>query len=123
LDVVVVDDEADARELLRRILSEHGASVRVVDSMLNCLIEIERQKPDVLLSDISMPDRDGFDLIHHLRTSGYSPNKLPAIALTAYARSEDQQRILRAGFQAHLSKPIDTASLTQLLAAIGRKSD
>jgi signal transduction histidine kinase len=123
LDVLVVDDEADARELLRRMLSEQGAVVRVVPSVKGALAEIDRQSPDVLLSDISMPDEDGYDLITHLRSNGFSQDELPAIALTAYARSEDRQRILQAGFQAHLSKPIDTIALTQLLAAMVKKKD
>lgn len=124
LQVLVVDDEADSRELLQAILEEHGAQVVTVDSARAALSALEEFQPHLLLSDIGMPDQDGYVLIEILRhreqRQGEPP--LPAIALTAYASSEDRQRVLSAGFQAHLAKPIEVEILMQAIANLSLSS-
>lgn len=118
IDILVVDDEPDSRELLKRILTDQKAEVHVAASVDEALAQIDRKRPDIVISDISMPVRDGFDLIMELRTNGYKSQHIPAVALTAYARTEDRDQILRSGFQAHVPKPIDTSELTHLVVQL-----
>jgi CheY-like chemotaxis protein len=119
--VVVVEDEPDARELVERLLSEAGCRVVAVASAAEALNALGRERPDVLVSDIGLPDEDGYSLIRRVRETEHGDTaKLPAIALTAFARSEDRTRALRAGFQAHLAKPIDPA---ELFATVGSFAD
>ncbi len=116
LQVLIVDDEADARELLQIVLEQAGASVTAVGSVSEALNIIEQLQPDILLSDIGMPGEDGYSLIQktkNLKTK--SGKQLPVAAITAYARAEDRVRALQAGFQTHLPKPIDP---TQLIAVV-----
>ncbi len=117
LKVLVVDDESDVRELVQRVLQDCHASVSIAASMAEGLSEIERQVPDLLISDIGMPEHDGFEFIRRLRDlPASSGGTIPAIALTAYARSEDRRRILLAGFQMHASKPVQAAELVAMVA-------
>jgi PAS domain S-box-containing protein len=123
--VLVVDDERDARLLLVAVLEGHGAVVVAVDSAAEALREIQRDAPDVLVSDIGMPNEDGYGLIRRVRmVLKKSPKVLPAAALTAYARMEDRSRAMLAGFQAHLAKPIDPDELLIVVATlVGRTGD
>jgi PAS domain S-box-containing protein len=117
LAVLVVDDEPDVRELLTFILEQAGAIVTTVASVQEALLAIEQIKVDVLISDIGMPDQDGYTLIRHLRAMEAEQTKIPAIALTAYARGEDRRQALEAGFQVHLSKPIEPEALIAAIAS------
>jgi len=123
VSVLVVDDNADGREMLSTVLQEYGAKVKSVATAREALelLQDARFKPDVLISDLAMPDADGYDLIRQLRTS---PNKttrqIPAIAVTAYANPEDRIRAVVAGFQAHLPKPVDPALVAASVAGLVR---
>jgi len=110
--VLIVDDEADAREMLSEILRRANADVVAAASVREAFESIAVQFPDVLVSDIGMPDEDGFSLIRELRElAGDRGGRTPAIALTAYARDEDRIAVLRAGYQLHLSKPVEPHQL------------
>ena len=127
LQILVVDDEADALELLNTILQNNGAEVIAVASVKQALTIIETatdRSPDVLVSDIGMPDEDGYSLIRKLRQlEAQRGGKLPAIALTAYAGSDDRRQALLAGFQMHLTKPVDAAELVAVVGSLtGRTS-
>ena len=118
--VLVVDDEADSAGIVKRILGRHGAEVCTAGSMEEALSEFSRFAPHVVLSDIGMPGHDGYEFIARLRALP-GGRTVPAVALTALARSEDRTRALRAGFQLHLPKPVDCAELVavvQNLAAL-----
>ena len=121
--VLVVDDHEDARELVSMVLSQAGAETILAGSAEAALASFKREKPDVLISDIGMPDEDGFMLISRIRTlSAEEGGDIPAIALTAYATEEDRQRALGAGFENHVSKPIEPAELINAVAQISRKA-
>jgi len=116
--VLVVDDEADARDLISELLRRAGADVATAASAHEALQSLGRQRPDVLVSDIAMPDEDGYALIRCVRQlAPEDGGTLPSVALTAYAREEDRARALAAGFQAHLAKPVEPA---ELVAAVAR---
>ena len=117
LKVLVVDDEPDARQLIRRVLTECGAEVALAASAAEALKLIERFRPDVIVSDIGMPDQDGYDFIRQVRAR-VAAKTLPAVALTAFARSEDRKRALLAGFQTHVAKPVDPAELVAVVASL-----
>ena len=119
--VLIVDDDQDARELVTEVLRSRGAAVRAVGSADECLTEIDRAVPDVLLSDIAMPGHDGLELMRRLRQrSASSGGGVPAIALTAYARDEDRERSIAAGFDVHLSKPVDLDALAATVARLAK---
>ncbi|APR80319.1 two-component hybrid sensor and regulator [Minicystis rosea] len=118
LRVLVVDDDADAREIVGLVLAEAGAAVKTAASAREALAEIERHRPDVLVSDIAMPNEDGYALVRAVRALGDDAAVLPAVALTAHARDEDRQCALAAGFQEHVPKPIEPARLLSVSAAI-----
>jgi PAS domain S-box-containing protein len=112
--ILIVDDEPDARELLTVILTQYGADVLTVASAAEVLANLETFQPDVLVSDIGMPEVDGYTLIQQIRT--LPPEKggqLPAIALTAYAREDDYQRAISNGYQQHITKPLEPERLVQ----------
>ncbi|MDL2355470.1 MAG: ATP-binding protein, partial [Pseudomonadota bacterium] len=111
--VLVVDDEADARELIKRILSDCHASVTTAASAAAALTACLAAPPDVLVSDLGMPDMDGFALLAELRRRGCT---VPALALTAFARSEDRLRALESGFAAHIAKPVEPSELIATVA-------
>ena len=120
--VLVVDDEADTRDLLRRILAEAGATVLTAASAAEGMQVLQREQPpvDILISDIGMPEEDGYAFVRKVRQmpGGIgSSARLPAIALTAFARSEDRTRALVAGFQAHIAKPAESAELIATVAS------
>ena len=124
LRVMIVDDEAETRDLLTIMLAQHGAEVKACASAAEALDAIEQWRPYVLVSDIGMPGEDGYALIRKLRALGPERGgNTPAVALTAYARSEDRLRALAAGFQMHVSKPIETVELIMVIASLaGRAS-
>jgi CheY-like chemotaxis protein/two-component sensor histidine kinase len=114
--VLVVDDDEDTSELVRRILEEHQADVVTVESTSEALQAIERFRPDVLLSDIGMPGQDGYQLIRRLRALAPDEGgRTPAAAVTAFATPEDRSRALSAGYQAHLAKPIEVERLLRVV--------
>ncbi|MBD1881477.1 PAS domain S-box protein [Coleofasciculus sp. FACHB-T130] len=117
--LLVVDDEVDTRELIVFILEECGAQVRAVASAAEALEALAQMKPDLLLSDIGMPEMDGYMLIRQIRArSAEEGGETPAIALTAYAGETDNQQILKAGFQRHLTKPIEPDELAVAIASL-----
>jgi CheY-like chemotaxis protein len=110
--VLIVDDDPDAREVVAAILRHYGASVVVATSVSTALVALRREQVDVLVADLGMPVEDGYDLIRHVRSSEIDKiARLPAAALTAYTTEEDRDRVLAAGFQFHLAKPVDPAVL------------
>jgi len=119
LRVMAVDDDADIRTLLEFILEQAGAEVRVVSSALEVLQQLEAFSPEVLISDVGMPNFDGYMLIRQIRTFA-SPKcrAIPAIALTAYAGEGDQQQAIAAGFQMHLAKPVEPERLINAIVAL-----
>lgn len=117
--VVVVDDEADARDVLRELLEQQGAEVRACRSAREALAEVEAWRPDVLVSDIGMPEGDGYRLIAEVRALGEPRGGwVPALALTAYASTEDARRALLAGYQQHLAKPVDADALVRAVSEL-----
>jgi signal transduction histidine kinase/ActR/RegA family two-component response regulator len=117
LRVLIVDDERDARDLLIAVLSGQGASVIAAAGVAEALEKLQAQAPDLVISDIEMPDEDGFSLIKKLRAFNQSQTrKIPAVALTAHARPSERLKILSAGYQMHLAKPVDTAELIAVIA-------
>jgi signal transduction histidine kinase/ActR/RegA family two-component response regulator len=123
IKVVLAEDDRDARELLWHTLVDRGADVIAAGSALEALQAVERIRPDVLISDISMPDGDGYELIHKVRMLGEGASDVPAVALTALARLEDRTRALLAGYQIHLTKPVDVRELIVTVASLaGRLS-
>ncbi|MEO6418842.1 MAG: ATP-binding protein, partial [Polyangiaceae bacterium] len=121
LRVLVVDDEADTRDLLVAILERGGAVVTTASSLATALAAIDREIPDVLLSDVAMPDGDGYQLIEAVRK--LPPERggsIPAAALTAYARAEDRRRALNAGYLMHVPKPVEPAEVVSVVANLAR---
>ncbi|MEA5503503.1 ATP-binding protein [Halotia wernerae UHCC 0503] len=117
LQILFVDDNDDTRELITFILEQQGAQVTAVSSVSEALVELAKLKPNVLISDIGMPDEDGYSLIRKVRSQeAGKEDKIPAIALTAFARNEERQLALEAGFQAHLTKPIEPDELVIAVA-------
>ncbi|MBY0308020.1 MAG: PAS domain-containing protein [Phycisphaerales bacterium] len=117
VSVLVVDDEPDARDLVCRLLGDCGATVVGAGSVEEALTAAGRDAPDVVVSDIGMAGRDGYELVGLLRARGCAA---PAAAVTAYARPEDRARALGAGFSAHLAKPVEPGALVRLVASLAR---
>jgi PAS domain S-box-containing protein len=122
LSVLVVDDDADARELLRAILEQRSAQVTTAASAAQAYETLEWLSPDVIISDIGMPGEDGYSLIRNVRLKEARERHgwKPAIALTAHARVEDRLRALSAGYQAHVAKPVEPAELVAVIASLVR---
>ncbi|MEH1840612.1 MAG: PAS domain-containing protein [Nostoc sp.] len=117
--VLTVDDDPDARELLTVLLTEYKAQVLTVSSAAEVLANLESFQPDVLISDIGMPEVDGYSLIQQIRTlTPEKGGKIPAIALTAYARVDDYQQAITSGYQRHVTKPLDPEELVQAVVAL-----
>jgi PAS domain S-box-containing protein len=121
--VLVVEDEIDERELVKRLLEMAGATVSMAGSVSEAMERILAGRPDVLVCDIGMRGEDGYSLIRRLRVLEESQESaLPAVALTAYARSEDRTKAIRSGFQNHLAKPVEPAELLAVVSSlVGRK--
>lgn len=118
LQILVVDDEADARELMMNILEQYGAEVIAAASAEEAIATIQQSQPDVLISDIGMPNEDGYSLIRRVRALEAEQGQIPSVALTAYVRVDDQKAALSAGFQSHVSKPVDPAELIAVVASL-----
>ena len=118
LSVLVVEDDHDTRDLVHRLLESYGATVTVAASAPEALDLLEQVRPKVIVSDIGLPDVDGYELIRRVRSRSDAFARVPAIALTAFARSEDRTRALRAGFNAHVSKPIEAGELAATIASL-----
>jgi hypothetical protein len=114
--VFVMDDELDARNLLKHILEDQGATVTAFGSAEDLLLALKSSRPSVIISDVGMPGMDGYQMMRELRAGELREQRIPALALTAFARSEDRKRSLMAGFQAHLAKPFDVTELLLLVA-------
>jgi len=123
--VLVVDDEADIRELLTTMLKQCGVEVTAAQSTSEALsmLTANPEKYDVLLSDIGMPEQDGYALIRQVRAlSPEAGGRIPAAAMTAYARDQDRQKAIAAGFQIHVAKPIDSSQLTRVVADLAGRA-
>lgn len=118
LKVLVVDDERDARELIRRLLKQSGADVVTAESADEAISRLNDSAPDVLISDIGMAEVDGYELLRRVRKMQGAGAKIPAIALTAFARSEDRTRALRVGYIAHVAKPVEPSELLATIAVV-----
>lgn len=119
--VLVVDDEPDAQELIRFGLGNCGAQVTTASSVEEALRAIEKEMPDLLISDIGMPGGDGYELIRRVRMLPVPRGNVLAIALTAYARPEDRLKTLRAGFHMHVAKPVEMAELVTVAGSLVKR--
>jgi len=127
LRILVVDDEDDARTLARRVLEERGAHVITVSSAAEAIASVGDNSPfsgppSIIVSDIGMPEQDGYDLIKQMRALPGEAGRVPAVALTALARAEDRKRALSAGYQKHLSKPVNPAELVAVIASLAGRA-
>ena len=123
LRILIVDDDLDSREVLAAVLALRAAEVRSAGSVREALEVLTEWNPDVLISDIGMPGEDGYDLIKEVRLrSAEEGGRIPAIALTGYAAAQEAERALAAGYQSHLSKPIEPSRLIRVIATFGRES-
>jgi CheY-like chemotaxis protein len=117
--VLVVDDEDSAREVIAAVLTQCGAVPTSVASVSDALTELKRMQPDVIVSDIGMPGENGYDLISKIRMlRADQGGDIPAVALTAYAKTEDRMRALAAGYQSHVPKPVEPAELALVIASL-----
>jgi PAS domain S-box-containing protein len=121
LKVLVVDDEPDARNLIQRVLQDCHATVVTAASADEAVRMLEHEAPDVLISDVGMPGEDGYSLIRRVRSLGNGNAHVSAIALTAYARTEDRVKAIHAGFQLHLSKPVEAIELIAMVESLVRR--
>lgn len=123
LQVLVVDDEADVREWIHTVLTENGAQVIAVGAVGEAFSALEQLRPDVVVSDIGMPNEDGYTFIRKLRKLGSEMGGcIPAVALTGYAREEDYRQAKAAGFQLHIAKPIKAVELVAVVASLAKMS-
>jgi CheY-like chemotaxis protein len=119
--ILAVDDQPDAITAIQTLLQSHGAEVRTAASARSALAELDHWHPDVLVSDIGMPNEDGYFLIQELRSR--PPDRcgdIPAIALTAYGRVQDTVRLLESGFHMHVTKPVEPAELFAAIRSVTR---
>ena len=116
--LLVVDDEPDARELVRNVLEAQGARVTAVTSADEALAFLQSAKPDLIISDVGMPGVDGYQMMRTFREREPTSRTVPALALTAFARAEDRKRAMLAGYQAHLAKPFDIAEFVLVVAGL-----
>jgi signal transduction histidine kinase len=116
--ILVVDDEPDGRNLIERLLRDCDATVTTAGSAGEAMERVVRERPDVLLSDIGMPKEDGYVLIRRLRELDGEKGRIPAIAVTAYARAEDRVKAIQAGYQMHLAKPVEPVKLIEMVASL-----
>ena len=115
--MLIVDDEADARQIISTMIAQTGAEVRTCESAHEALQTLEEWRPDVLMSDIGMPGEDGYSLINKVRSlPAERGGHTPAAAFTAYAREEDRNRALAAGYQMHIAKPVSSSQLVAMIA-------
>ena len=124
LRVMVVDDEPDTREMLSLMIGQLGAEVCACATSHDAMNLLGEWKPDVIVSDIEMPDEDGYELMRKVRQleANSGERKVPAIALTAYGRVEDRVRALSAGYQMHIAKPAEPAELAAVIASLAARN-
>lgn len=123
IKVLVVDDHDDVRELVRAMLELSGITVHEAASAVEAIRVLQDEDVDLLISDIGMPERDGYSLIREVRASQSEKNaKMPAVALTAFNRQEDRTRALREGFNLHMTKPVEAEHLLDALASLSARS-
>jgi CheY-like chemotaxis protein len=119
--VLLVEDDADAREMLGYLLDQHGADVESVGSAREAMQAFDARPFDIILSDLEMQDEDGFSLVRRIRArESVAQRRIPAVAVTAYGRAEDRARTMAAGFDRHVVKPVDIADLITIVASLGR---
>jgi CheY-like chemotaxis protein len=122
IKLLVVDDDTDALEMLKTVLSAHGANVTTASSAIEALKIIEGNLPDVLVSDIGMPEMNGMELIGKIREAKSKKLRaIPAIAVTAYASAEDRERILASGFNQYQHKPVNFTDLVKNIKNAAKK--
>jgi len=119
--ILLVDDEVDALRLVGKVLAEAGASITMAGSVSEAMVAVEKEVPHILISDLGMPDEDGFDLIQWVRGAGHTAEQLPAVALTAFANKGNEDSALLSGFQIHVPKPVDPDSLIAVVASLTRR--
>ncbi|NEQ29232.1 MAG: response regulator, partial [Microcoleus sp. SIO2G3] len=119
VQVLIVEDNADTREFLVTLLQQAGAEVRAVASVAEAMQCLEAAMPNVIVSDIGMPEADGYELMRRIQTLDV---EIPAIALTAYAKQEEKHKALTAGFQVHLPKPVEPGELLSSVAKLAAQS-
>ena len=117
VDILLVEDESNAREIMQRLLQERGAKVRAVESAAEARDAIEMRRPRLIISDIGLPGEDGYAFMRDVRARETN-GRLAALAVTAFARPEDRQQALDAGFDEHLPKPVDPDKLLELAARL-----
>ena len=123
LHILVVEDDADGHELLSTVIERAGAKATAVASVRAALEALDSLQPDALVSDIGLPNEDGYALIRHLRTrEAERGGFLPAVAVTGYVHMEERARVLAAGFQVHVPKPVDLVELMAAIVAVTRGS-
>ncbi len=120
--VLVVEDDVDSRALLEKILRDCGAEVTPAASAAEAFERFSRSKPDIIVSDIGMPEEDGYSLLKRIRATENGDSPVPAVALTALARPEDRRRALLTGYQMHLAKPVEPAELRMAVASLVGKA-
>jgi CheY-like chemotaxis protein/two-component sensor histidine kinase len=118
IHILIVEDDVDSRNVLSVLLQRLGALVEAVGSAAEAYDRISRRRPDVVVSDIGMPDEDGYTFIRHIRQANGDARRLPAIALTAYARKQDADAALTAGYDHHLAKPVMPADLIRAIKEV-----
>lgn len=119
LKILVVEDDVDTRELIEWVLKRAGAEVSSVGSAREALEALEREKPHLLVSDIAMPEEDGYELLKKIRAlPPERGGRIPAIALTAHSLVQDRLQSLRAGFQSHVPKPVVPEELVEVVASV-----
>jgi CheY-like chemotaxis protein len=122
LSILVVDDDEESRAIVAEYLANQQATVLTASSARQALEMLARERVDILLADIAMPDEDGYALIRLVRAStALEIASIPAAALTSFARDEDRQQALEAGFQVHLAKPVDPRRLVETIAGLRRE--
>jgi two-component system CheB/CheR fusion protein len=122
LHILSVDDDVDTRELLQFVLKEYGAEVLTVGSAKEAIVALNENLYDVLISDIGMPQEDGYSLIQQVRSlDAQAGGQIPAIALTAYASDGERQKAIDAGFQKHITKPVKPIQLALIVADLVAK--
>lgn len=124
LKILVLDDDPDAREFLQILLTNNGAQVKAVATASEAYIDVQGEVPDMLICDIGLPDEDGYEFIRRIRslTESASAN-IPALALTAFTLPNDRKKALIAGYQDHLTKPVEAHELLNLVASIVRRNE
>jgi signal transduction histidine kinase/ActR/RegA family two-component response regulator len=121
LRILVVDDDADTLRMMTTALTKRHATVTAVSSAREALKAVKKNRPDVLVSDIAMPDEDGYGLIRKIRALDKESQPIPAVAITAYAKEEDRNRALSSGFQVYIAKPVEVSELVSVVAKAARR--